>query len=46
MKKFAEDLTHRDFLGALMNLGIERGTLGDIILQEKEAFLFCKTENL
>ena len=42
MKKFAEDLTHRDFLGALMNLGIERGTLGDIILQEKEAFLFCK----
>lgn len=53
MKKFAEDLTHRDFLGALMNLGIERSTLGDIILQEKEAFLFCKesiapyiTENL
>lgn len=42
MKKFAENLTHRDFLGALMNLGIERSTLGDIILQEKEAFLFCK----
>lgn len=42
MKKFAEDLTHRDFLGALMNLGIERSTLGDIILQEKDAFLFCK----
>ena len=26
----------------LMNLGIERSTLGDIILQEKDAFLFCK----
>ena len=28
--KFAEQLSHRDFLGALMNLGIERSTLGDI----------------
>lgn len=39
--KFAEDLNHRDFLGALMNLGIERGTLGDIKVGEKEAYLFC-----
>ena len=28
--KFADELTHRDFLGALMNLGIDRSTLGDI----------------
>ena len=41
MRKFAEKLTHRDFLGALMNLGIERSTLGDIIVGEKEAYLFC-----
>lgn len=41
MQKFAEDLSHRDFLGALMNLGIERSTLGDIILKDNEGYLFC-----
>ena len=40
--KFAENLTHRDFLGAIMNLGIERDTVGDIFVQEKEAYLFCQ----
>lgn len=39
--KFAESLSHRDFLGAIMNLGIERDTVGDIFVQEKEAHLFC-----
>ena len=39
--KFADELSHRDFLGALMNLGIERGTLGDIKTGEREAYLFC-----
>lgn len=29
-EKFAEPLCHRDFLGALMNLGIERKNIGDI----------------
>ena len=42
MLKFAEQLTHRDFLGAIMNLGIERSTVGDIFVQEKEAFVFCQ----
>ena len=41
MEKFADKLSHRDFLGALMNLGIERDVLGDIKAGEKEAFLFC-----
>ena len=40
-QKFADDLSHRDFLGALMNLGIERQTLGDIIVGEKQAYCFC-----
>ena len=40
-KKFAEELTHRDFLGALMNLGIERSLLGDILVQDREAWIFC-----
>lgn len=40
-EKFAVELTHRDYLGALMNLGIERENLGDIFIQEKRAWLFC-----
>jgi len=40
--KFGENLSHRDFLGALMNLGIERDTLGDIRTGEKDAYLFCQ----
>ncbi len=39
--KFADQLTHRDFLGALMNLGIERSTIGDIKVGDTEAYLFC-----
>ena len=30
-KRFAEDLTHRDYLGAIMNLGTSRTKIGDII---------------
>ncbi len=41
-KKFAQDLTHRDFLGSLMNLGVERNRLGDLFVQDKEAILFCQ----
>lgn len=44
-QKFAEELSHRDFLGALMNLGIERSTIGDIKVGEKQAYLFC-TESI
>ena len=40
--KFADKLSHRDYLGALMNLGIERSTIGDILTGEKEAYLFCQ----
>lgn len=41
LAKFADVLSHRDFLGALMNLGIDRSTLGDIRVGDKEAYLFC-----
>lgn len=30
--RFSDELTHRDYLGALMNLGIERECIGDIIV--------------
>lgn len=40
--KFSEELTHRDYLGALLNLGIERSVIGDIIVDEKCAYVICK----
>ena len=40
-RKFADKLTHRDILGALMGLGIERETLGDIIIRDSGAYIFC-----
>lgn len=43
-QKFADKLTHRDFLGAIMNLGIERSTLGDIVIRENVGYLFCKSD--
>lgn len=41
MKKYADELGHRDFLGALMNLGIERSTIGDIFVKDKTGYIFC-----
>ena len=42
--KFADKLTHRDFLGALMNLGIERTTLGDIPIIDNVGYIFAKKD--
>ena len=39
--KFSDDLSHRDILGALMHLGIERDTIGDIFLEGNTAYVFC-----
>ncbi len=38
-EKFADDLRHKDFLGAVMNLGIERNTVGDILIDGKIAYM-------
>lgn len=40
-KKYAEALTHRDFLGALMSLGMRREVLGDIAVTENGCYIFC-----
>lgn len=40
--KFAEKLGHRDILGAIMNLGIERSKLGDIIVGDDVYYLLCE----
>ena len=39
--KYAEELTHRDYLGAIMNLGIDRSLTGDILVKGKKAWFFC-----
>lgn len=43
MEKFADELNHRDFLGALMNLGIERDVIGDIIVESPKAYIIVQS---
>lgn len=40
-KKFADDLTHRDFLGSVLGLGIRRETVGDIVISDNKAYIIC-----
>lgn len=40
-QKFSDSLTHRDFLGAILNLGIDRSKVGDILIHENQGYLFC-----
>lgn len=42
--KFSENLSHRDYMGALLNLGVDRSVIGDIIVQEKAAWFFCQSK--
>ena len=43
--KYGEALTHRDYLGALLHLGLTRAKIGDIYIKEKQAYVFC-TESI
>lgn len=43
-KKFdkkSESLSHRDFLGAILAEGLERSAIGDILVAEDHAVVFC-----
>lgn len=40
--KFAEKLGHRDVLGSIMNLGVDRSRLGDIIISENAYYIICE----
>lgn len=40
-EKFAEELGHRDYLGAILNLGIDRSLIGDIVIRGKRAWVYC-----
>lgn len=44
-KKFAKVCTHRDYLGSLMGLGLERKCFGDIICDDEGAYVFVHEKN-
>jgi RNA-binding protein YlmH len=39
-KKFSDQLSHRDLLGAIMNTGIERDVIGDIFLVDGTGYVY------
>ena len=41
--RFSEALSHRDFLGALLHLGLERDSIGDILPDADGAYLLHRT---
>lgn len=40
-QKFADTLTHRDFLGSILALGLRREMIGDIVLLDNCGYVFC-----
>lgn len=42
--RLCDKLSHRDFLGTLMSLGIERETIGDILVGDGKTVVFVKCE--
>lgn len=39
--KFSDVLTHRDFLGSLMSIGLSRDMIGDILVSDSFAVVIC-----
>lgn len=42
--KKKEDIDHRDVLGSILRLGIDRNKVGDIIINDNNIFVFVKAE--
>ncbi len=43
-RKFSRELSHRDFLGSILGLGIVRGKVGDIVIEEDKATAFIHSD--
>lgn len=41
---FSKKLTHRDYLGTVMSLGIDRSKIGDILIEEEFAYVFAYSD--
>ncbi len=39
-----KEYSHRDYLGAILSLGIKRELIGDIVISGSEAYVFCHNE--
>lgn len=39
-KKYNAELSHRDYLGSILSLGLERGKIGDILVCDDGAYVF------
>lgn len=44
-EKFSDTFSHRDFLGAILNLGIDRSKTGDILIKDNAGYLLT-TESM
>ncbi len=42
--KYSKKLAHRDFLGAMIGLGITREKIGDIIIENESAYVFIDSD--
>ena len=42
--RYSEALTHRDYLGTLMSLGIDRSKTGDILTDDEGAYVFVMSD--
>ena len=43
-QKFSKPPTHRDYLGAVLGLGLERSKIGDISLETNQAIMYAATD--
>lgn len=43
-KKYERSLSHRDYLGTVLSLGIERNRIGDILVAEDGAYMFVSED--
>ena len=39
--RYAQKLSHRDYLGSILGQGLERNVIGDILVEEEGAYVFC-----
>ena len=44
IKSKAQSLSHRDYLGSLLSMGIKREVIGDIVVSNEGALVFCLDE--
>lgn len=43
-KEYSRSLTHRDFMGSILSLGLERNVIGDILVDDNEAIVIIESK--